>query len=674
MAVEQMKRAHIIAHRSHQKKIVETLQMRKIIDLNDLQERVRHFHQEIKLAESEINSEKSYSYLAKVRAVLKFIDEYNLKKKGFIESMLPEKIDVTLDDYFNKINKFKIEEIYQQTEEIDISINETSRKIQDLRKDKKILNAWSKLDLPIAHLGQTKTVFIRAGEIEKKELESFQEELRAISNDFNLEIFDDDGRMVKIILIYHYSMKEEIEPMLAKFEWNDFPLVDYKLKAIEEIKKVEKKIEKLTQKNKDLLAKAANFIKYRPDLIIIQDYLASEIRKIEALRMFAQTKDSFMLEGWIREKDLSRLKKIINEITDEAEVTATEPSPGDQPPVSLDNPAWLRPFEFITEMFGPPNYREIDPTPVLAFFFIIFFGMCIGDVGYGLVLSLAAWYLSRKLKLGENGQKFMKLMIYGGFTSVVFGIITGSYFAFDSKYLPGALKSLSFFDFLYKSNSLIIYLVVALAFGVIQLWTGVFIEFVDNVRTGKPRDGIFDQIPILIMMPGLVLFIAYFLGKQAIPEKPLWATVGDYLFIIGTVLIILFHGRASRNVFARIGSGLYSFYNLLSGLISDIVSYARLMALGVATFLIGYAINLLITIMPDFPLLGLFFKIPGVGLLLTILIFIAGHLINLVINLISAFVHPVRLQYVEFFSKFYEDGGRKYQPLQLETKNLTIEG
>ncbi len=193
------------------------------------------------------------------------------------------------------------------------------------------------------------------------------------------------------------------------------------------------------------------------------------------------------------------------------------------------------------------------------------------------------------------------------------------------------------------------------------MWTGVFVELIDNFRSGKIKDGIYDQIPILIMFPGLTMSVAYFLAKEGLKTVPLWANIGFILFIVGIILIILFHGRASKNILARIGGGLYSFYNLLTGLISDTVSYARLMALGVATFLIGYAINLLG---------GMVANTPVVGILIALVILIPMHIVNLAINLISAFVHPVRLQYVEFFSKFYENGGRKYQPFQIETNNL----
>jgi V/A-type H+-transporting ATPase subunit I len=259
------------------------------------------------------------------------------------------------------------------------------------------------------------------------------------------------------------------------------------------------------------------------------------------------------------------------------------------------------------------------------------------------------------------GQKFLRLLIYGGFAAAVGGVLTGGWFAIPSESLPQVLKNLRLFDPLSPGGP-IIFLLVSLGFGFLQLFFGVFLEMVDHFRRGKVLDGLIDQGSVLMLLPGAALMVIWMFWSVNSGGTPLWAKVGLVLIITGSLLTVFFRNRQSKSWAGRVGGGLYSLYQM-SSFLGDTVSYARLMALGIATTLIGWAFNILG---------GMIMAVPVVGIIIGGLLLVVLHAISLAINLIGAVVHPLRLQYVEFFTKFFEGGGEGFKPFSIFTKNVIL--
>jgi V/A-type H+-transporting ATPase subunit I len=312
-----------------------------------------------------------------------------------------------------------------------------------------------------------------------------------------------------------------------------------------------------------------------------------------------------------------------------------------------------------------PNYYEKDPTPLIAIFFSIIFGFALGDVVYGLALALVSNHFANKYKITESDKKVFGLFFWVGITTVFVGAITGTWMG-D---LPDVLNKISGSFGIFKKvkdslmiidplNQLIPFIALALSVGVIHVFTGLGFKAYQNILNGKIVDAVFDQIVWIAIVGSL---IGWGISKaNVIPPKA--GTIFGWAAFISMILILLFSARDTKNIFARVGLGAWKLYGI-SAYIGDILSYVRLVALGLAGSIIAMVFNIM-AFLPTNP----FAKA------ITILIcLVGGHIFNLVINMLGAFVHTARLHYVEFFGKFYDNGGKAFKPFRQEGKYIVVE-
>ena len=347
------------------------------------------------------------------------------------------------------------------------------------------------------------------------------------------------------------------------------------------------------------------------------------------------------------------------------EILITEPGEAEQVPVILENKKLVKPFEVITDLYGQPRYYELDPTPYLAPFFFLFWGMCITDAGYGIIIMILSYIMIKKFKLQEMGKRFLNLIFLGGVASILWGALLGGWFGINLDRLPSAfnvLKSMRLFDPL--KNPLTFFL-IALSLGFVQVWSGIAVKMYENIRLKKFKEAFLDEFTWLVLLVGILIIG---LGKSGIVSN---IVVKPFIFlsIISAAIIVLFKGRKSKNIFGRIFIGIFSLLGLFgfSGAVSylsDIISYARLFALGLATGALAQAINAVAKAS---------FSINfWLGVVVAPLIIVVFHPLNIAINAFGGFIHSCRLQYVEFFTKFFEGGGKVFKPFGEERKYTII--
>jgi len=307
-------------------------------------------------------------------------------------------------------------------------------------------------------------------------------------------------------------------------------------------------------------------------------------------------------------------------------------------PVILDNPEVIKPFEVVTTLYGLPRPGGIDPTSYLAPFFFVFVGLCISEAGYGLVMALLSLLYLKKAEPKGGTKLFMTLLLYLGISNMIFGTLFGGWFGFP-------IKPLVLID---PIADPIPYLILSLALGFIQVMLSTFLSLVKDFREGNKVTAIAVKGGWLLLLPSLLF---YFLLKQ----PPLLGI----LSLVGAAGIVFF-SSPSRNILARFFNGLYALYGITS-YFSDTLSYSRILALGLSTGVIAMVVNSLVQIAWGFPI---------IGWIIGILIFAGGHLFNLAIGLLGGFVHSMRLQFVEFFGRFYEAGGKPFQPVKLVNKYI----
>ncbi len=352
----------------------------------------------------------------------------------------------------------------------------------------------------------------------------------------------------------------------------------------------------------------------------------------------------FAITGWCPAPSEEAVRELV--LSAGGGVLVADPAPGDEPPILLKNGPLTRAFEPLVKMFQLPNYNEADPTFLVAPFMGIFFGFCFGDSGYGIALILLAFFLQKKFFRNASGDtlKVMNLLKVLGSCSVVVGLLMGSFFGLTLYKIPelqklGLNEDMLLFQFSANPEK---FFYLSLGLGVVQLVLGLVIKLVRAIRYEEYQKAI-----------GVVGWITLF------PGVAVWVLKGTpILFLAGMALILLFE-NPSRKIGARIGSGAWALYNI-TGLFGDVMSYARIFGLGLSSGIIATVINYMAVTVRD--------SVPVAGWIGALLILVFGHSFNFLMGVLGSLVHPARLQFLEFFGKFFEGGGSQYRPLQRHSK------
>ena len=414
------------------------------------------------------------------------------------------------------------------------------------------------------------------------------------------------------------------------------------------------------------------------DVEFAQDYLTACREKTAALERVPQSERVFFVSGYIARRDAKRVADYCESRFDAA-VEITEPGEDEDVPVLLSNGFFSAPLENITGMYSMPARDDIDPTGAMAFFYYFFFGMMLSDAGYGLIISgVCGGLLLFKKGLEQKWKNTLKMYLFCGLSTVFWGAMYGSWF--------GDAPAVICREFLHKDfnplppiwtdavKDTMNVLIMCFILGLAHLFWGVLMKGWTDIKNGHKLDAVFDTVPTFLTVIGIApVFFGLFVQDSIPDDYSLLGTffyntfmgvhtalkgVSTYILIAGVALVILTAGRSAKNIGGKLGGGLYGVYNLFSGYLGDVLSYARLLALGMATGVIGQVMNML----------GAMPKNPVVKAIAFVLVFCAGHAANLAINIIGAYVHTNRLQYVEFFSKFYEGGGRAFVPFAADTR------
>ena len=454
-----------------------------------------------------------------------------------------------------------------------------------------------------------------------------------------------------LLVLYHKDAQDAVMEVIKGFNTNRPDFASCKGTAAENISLLKNQIETSTQEIERLTeqlkaaAESAQLLKTGSDMISVQ------IDDQKVRENIFQTQSVFALTGWIAEEDADKVKKLLDRYS--CYYTLEQPAEGDDPPVKLKNNKFVQPYELITEMYSLPTPDGIDPTPMLTPFFILFFGMMLADAGYGLLIFLLCFIGLKKFKPDEGFLKSaMQIGTSCGLSTMFWGVMYGGYFG---NLIPQVAESWfgktitipAVFDMLNDPMSIMI---LSFLLGAVHLFTGMGIKIYMLAKRGHLMDGLMDVGLWYLILVGLPMMVL-----------PAVANVGKISAIVGAVGLILTQGRHEKNILMKPIKGVMSLYDI-TGYLSDVLSYSRVLALGLAGGIIANVFNLLGT-MPGFNL---------IGVIAFLLIFVIGHVFNLAISGLGAYVHTSRLQYVEFFGKFYEAGGKPFRPFQANTKYTLI--
>ena len=379
------------------------------------------------------------------------------------------------------------------------------------------------------------------------------------------------------------------------------------------------------------------------------DYLTSLLERAEDAERFRYTQRTFVLNAWVPENAAELIEEALRAAAPSCEVSFSLPEEGDEPPTLARNGRLVAPFEAVTNMYSVPSPYERDPNLCVMIFFLLFFGIMLSDAGYGLVLAAGAFLLLRFARMETPVRKMLFILGFGGVSTVLWGTLFGGWFGITlSADSPSAvIRFLNRLKWFSPLEEPLLMLGLCMGLGAVQILTGMGLRFAALVREGKLLDALMDVGSWFLFFLGLGMFgISSFPGLFPLRLWGLEAMAG------GLAVLVLTQGRHERGLLRKIGKGFSSLYGLV-GYLSDLLSYARLFGLGLATGVIALVMNTLAVML---------FSNPWTAVL-GVAIAAGGHLFNLAINVLGAYVHDCRLQYIEFFSRFYTGGGRVFRPM-----------
>ena len=531
-------------------------------------------------------------------------------------------------------------------------LNEMRQRIQILQAHREKLTAeyhllqpWSALEMPLQY-GSTEQVLIQLGTLPAAiSIQQAQDALRQNGELYELREVSADRERRYCILAAHASEAEAHLAELKSLGWSRISLGQFRGTAAENLAAIQKEQQTAEQEIAKLENSIAQSVSQKPELQQLSDAARIDIDRAEAQERMLDTASAFLLEGWFPAENTKELEMLLEGCTCAWQMT--DPAPEDYPrvPVLLKNNWFTRSLNMVTEMYSLPAYGTLDPNPLMAPFFILFYGIMMADMGYGLLMFLAGLIISRKYRpKGTMGHMF-GLMTLCGVSTFIMGALTGGFFG---DFLTQVVKLTTGGDFALPAlftplNDTLMILVGAMCLGLVQIVTGMAISFIRKLKAGQYLDALFEEVTWWVVFAGI--------GCMALGVTNLVLYAGIVLIFAGPLIT----GKGFGKIMGIFGS----LYNHITGYFGDILSYARLMALMLAGSVIAQVFNTL----------G---AIPG-NIVIFIIISLAGNALNFALNLLGCYVHDLRLQCLEYFGKFYEDGGKPFRPLAMQTKYVDIE-
>jgi len=651
MAIARMAKVIIVSHRTQASDLLEALQHEGICHILNADEAIlsRDFPELGALAERPKDIEGLLNRLEKSIAFLK---NYAQAQKGLAGVLSPRTV-VDEQSYHKVVSDRQFTQIIDWCEQLEASMEKTKGEIENLRSTLEMLSPWASLETPVEEIGRLRQTVCWAGLLPVQQFEQTEEKLSEPGAAIQ-QIGTDSNKCACLIV----AMKENADQVQKLLRSAEFEPVSFEPMTGTVAELIREHGEKLENAQNQLQSQVNNALTLSRNLLkleILYDHYKNLLNREQAKDTAPATEHTVLLEGWVKKNDYARLGKIVSGF-DASSLTEIEPAEGEEIPVEIENKKVVKPFEMITRLYGMPVSSGVDPTVFLAPFFAVFFGLCLADVGYGLVMLTVLVYLIKKMQ-GDKKLLWL-LLICAGFT-IPLGAITGGWFGDAlSRFIPALnplRKKLMLFDPMERPMVLF---VLAMILGYIQIMAGLLIAFAHNIKQKDYIAAVCDQLAWLVMLNSIVIFG---LSKAGVIAAEAGGVFGRLALVPAGVILLFSHRQGGWG--GRIGMGAYNLFSSVFYL-GDVLSYLRLMALCMVGSGIAMSVNIIAGISLDIPY--------GLGVPVMILVLVFGHSLNLVLSALGAFVHTLRLQYVEYFTKFFVGGGELFKPLCKEYKHIYI--
>ena len=647
MAIEKMKKLRLMAVRGQKEALLRDLLLLGCVEVSEPEEA------ELEPGIRSCLSKESSELLgyrtshAKLTQAVELLQKYAPAKKPLLSAKPETDSEAILDDSTLPQTMELAEGIIGRDERIRRITAEESR----MRGQIESLSPWLSLDYPLECAGTERCSVVLGGIPAAIDVGSAEAALNAAAEEAELVLVNSDKDQHYLVLI---CLKEELSAALdslREFSFAAASLGGMNGTAKECTERMESELAGLAEEKLRLTGEICDQGVHREELELAADRLNAKIACAEAEDRMYGMESTVVLQGWALAKKVPELEDCLKKYDCAWELSDPEPDEYPDVPVKLTNNKITNGLNMVTNMYSLPAYDGVDPNPLMAPFFILFYGLMMADMGYGLLMIIAAVVAMKKIRPRAGTLSFCQLLLWAGISTFIMGALTGGFFGDALAQLGKILGKPEgwgelWYLFSPMTDSMTV-LIGAMVLGFIHLNTGMVISVVEKVKKGDAASAVWEEGSLWVIFIGAALMVFDIGSIGGVPV----------VLVLGCVMLFYGGSRGAKG-FGKIASVFGTLYNTVTGWFGDILSYSRIMALMLAGSVIATVFN----------------TIGGIAnsLWLFIPVFIIGHALNFALNLLGCYVHDLRLQCLEYFGKFYKDGGKAFNPLAINTKYYDI--